>query len=214
MAGHGRSPRGSPPPSVRVRLASDRLWPLPADRRRPASGIWLGVLGFILYQSARAAQVQSDVVLCRISGMTVRDVMDREPVAIPGADQRRDGARRVLPALPVAVVPGRRRCTAIPRPAQPRRRRRRSRAEAHLGDRRRGRRASTRRVSCASPKTPHSSRCSATRTCAGWAACPQGRRRGPADRRDHYEPGGPRAAHRAVELPGRRLVPSGRGRSG
>jgi CBS domain-containing protein len=48
----------------------------------PLGGIWLGVLGFILYQSARAAQVQSDVA-SRISGMTVRDVMDREPVAIP-----------------------------------------------------------------------------------------------------------------------------------
>jgi Zn-dependent protease len=45
-------------------------------------GVWLGVLGFILYQSARAAQVQSEVA-SRISGVTVGDVMDREPVAIP-----------------------------------------------------------------------------------------------------------------------------------
>jgi Zn-dependent protease len=45
-------------------------------------GIWLGILGFVLYQSARAARVQSDVAT-RISGMTVGDVMDREPVAIP-----------------------------------------------------------------------------------------------------------------------------------
>src|ERR687891_1852916 len=45
-------------------------------------GIWLGVLGFILYQSARAAQVQSEVA-SRISGVTVGDVMDRDPVAIP-----------------------------------------------------------------------------------------------------------------------------------
>src|SRR4029450_7791455 len=45
-------------------------------------GIWLGVLGFILYQSARAAQVQSEVA-SRISGVTVGDVMAREPVAIP-----------------------------------------------------------------------------------------------------------------------------------
>jgi Zn-dependent protease len=48
----------------------------------PLSGIWLGVLGFVLYQSARAAQVQSEVA-SRISGVTVRDVMDRDPVAIP-----------------------------------------------------------------------------------------------------------------------------------
>ena len=48
----------------------------------PLSGIWLGVLGFVLYQSARAAQVQSEVA-SRISGVTVGDVMDRDPVAIP-----------------------------------------------------------------------------------------------------------------------------------
>lgn len=45
-------------------------------------GIWLGVLGFILGQSARAAQIQTEVS-SRISGITVADVMDREPVAIP-----------------------------------------------------------------------------------------------------------------------------------
>jgi Zn-dependent protease len=45
-------------------------------------GIWLGILGFVLYQSARAAQVQSEVA-SRITGVTVGDVMDREPVAIP-----------------------------------------------------------------------------------------------------------------------------------
>jgi Zn-dependent protease len=48
----------------------------------PLGGIWLGVLGFVLYQSARAAQMQSEVA-SRISGMTVGDVMDRDPVAIP-----------------------------------------------------------------------------------------------------------------------------------
>ena len=48
----------------------------------PLGGIWLGILGFILYQSARAAHVQSEVA-SRISGVTVGDVMDREPVAIP-----------------------------------------------------------------------------------------------------------------------------------
>lgn len=45
-------------------------------------GIWLGILGFVLYQSARAAHVQSDVA-SKISGVTVADVMDTEPVAIP-----------------------------------------------------------------------------------------------------------------------------------
>ena len=50
----------------------------------PLGGIWLGILGFVLYQSARAAQVQSEVA-SRIGGMTIGDVMDREPVAIPEA---------------------------------------------------------------------------------------------------------------------------------
>ena len=47
-------------------------------------GIWLGVIGFILGQSARAAQVQTQVS-SQISGVTVADVMDNEPVAIPDA---------------------------------------------------------------------------------------------------------------------------------
>jgi Zn-dependent protease len=50
----------------------------------PLGGIWLGILGFVLYQSARAAQMQSEVA-SRIGGMTIGDVMDREPVAIPAA---------------------------------------------------------------------------------------------------------------------------------
>jgi Zn-dependent protease len=45
-------------------------------------GIWLGVIGFILGQSARAAQVQTQVA-DKINGVTVADVMDSEPVAIP-----------------------------------------------------------------------------------------------------------------------------------
>jgi Zn-dependent protease len=45
-------------------------------------GIWLAVIGFILGQSARAAQIQTQVS-SRISGVTVADVMDSEPVAIP-----------------------------------------------------------------------------------------------------------------------------------
>jgi Zn-dependent protease len=45
-------------------------------------GIWLAVIGFILGQSARAAQLQTQVS-SKISGVTVADVMDAEPVAIP-----------------------------------------------------------------------------------------------------------------------------------
>jgi Zn-dependent protease len=45
-------------------------------------GIWLAVIGFILNGSARAAVAQSEVT-SRIENVSVGDVMDREPVAIP-----------------------------------------------------------------------------------------------------------------------------------
>ncbi len=48
----------------------------------PFGGIWLGAIGFILYQSARTTVLQTQVT-SRIQGVTVADVMDREPVAIP-----------------------------------------------------------------------------------------------------------------------------------
>ncbi|HWA55434.1 MAG TPA: site-2 protease family protein [Solirubrobacterales bacterium] len=46
------------------------------------SGVWLAFIGFIVNSSARAASVQTRVG-GRISELTVADVMDREPVAIP-----------------------------------------------------------------------------------------------------------------------------------
>ena len=46
------------------------------------SGLWLALVGFILTGSARAAVAQSDLS-SRIEGLSVGDVMDREPVAIP-----------------------------------------------------------------------------------------------------------------------------------
>jgi Zn-dependent protease len=45
-------------------------------------GIWLAVIGFILNGSARAAIAQSQIT-SRIENVSVGDVMDREPVAIP-----------------------------------------------------------------------------------------------------------------------------------
>ena len=48
------------------------------------NGIWLGVLGWLLMQSARGAVVQSAVTQ-RLEGMTVADIMDAEPVTIPAA---------------------------------------------------------------------------------------------------------------------------------
>ena len=46
-------------------------------------GIWLAVIGFVINGSARAASVQTTIT-GRIEGVRVSDVMDREPVAIPG----------------------------------------------------------------------------------------------------------------------------------
>ena len=46
------------------------------------SGIWLAVVGFILNNSARGAIAQTEIT-SRIEGVSVGDVMDREPVAIP-----------------------------------------------------------------------------------------------------------------------------------
>jgi Zn-dependent protease len=45
-------------------------------------GIWLALIGFILLQSARGAVMQTEFT-SRIEGLTVSDVMDDEPVAIP-----------------------------------------------------------------------------------------------------------------------------------
>ncbi len=46
------------------------------------SGIWLGLVGFILGQSARGYALQSEFST-RIEGISVADVMDADPVAIP-----------------------------------------------------------------------------------------------------------------------------------
>ena len=74
------------------------------------------MLAFFLYQAAGAAVVQGALGQ-RIQNITVADIMDREPVTIP---RRRDAARRpgaVLPALPLAVVRGRRPGAPLPRRA-------------------------------------------------------------------------------------------------
>ena len=46
-------------------------------------GIWLALIGIVINGSARAASMQT-AITGRIEGMRVYDVMDREPVAIPG----------------------------------------------------------------------------------------------------------------------------------
>ena len=51
-------------------------------RGNALSGIWLGLIGFILAQSARGSIAQTEFS-SRIEGIRVADVMDAEPVAIP-----------------------------------------------------------------------------------------------------------------------------------
>jgi len=46
-------------------------------------GIWLAVIGMVINGSARAASMQT-AISGRIEGVLVSDVMDRQPVAIPG----------------------------------------------------------------------------------------------------------------------------------
>ncbi len=46
-------------------------------------GIWLGLIGFLINGAARGASVQT-ALTSRIGDVRVADVMDREPVAIPG----------------------------------------------------------------------------------------------------------------------------------
>ena len=46
-------------------------------------GIWLALIGMLINGSARAASMQT-AVTSKISNLSVADVMDREPVAIPG----------------------------------------------------------------------------------------------------------------------------------
>jgi Zn-dependent protease len=46
------------------------------------AGVWLALIGFVINGSARATSVQT-TLSSRIGGVTVADVMDREPVAIP-----------------------------------------------------------------------------------------------------------------------------------
>jgi Zn-dependent protease len=62
-------------------LAGIGLWLLLSYRS--FSGLWLMAISFLLYQSARGAVTQTALTE-QIEGVTVRDVMDPQPVAIPG----------------------------------------------------------------------------------------------------------------------------------
>jgi Zn-dependent protease len=45
-------------------------------------GLWMVVLGYLLWQSARGAVIQS-AVTSRLEGVTVADIMDADPVTVP-----------------------------------------------------------------------------------------------------------------------------------
>lgn len=47
------------------------------------AGVWLALIGMVINGSARGAAMQTQIT-SKIEGMQVSDVMDREPVAIPG----------------------------------------------------------------------------------------------------------------------------------
>jgi len=47
------------------------------------AGVWLALIGFVINGSARAAAMQT-AITGKISDLVVSDVMDREPVSIPG----------------------------------------------------------------------------------------------------------------------------------
>jgi Zn-dependent protease len=75
------------------------------------SGIWLGIVGWFLSQAASSAVAQTELA-SRIEGLSVADVMDAEPVAVP-ADLNVDRAyeeyflRYRWPWFPVVDATGR-----------------------------------------------------------------------------------------------------------
>jgi Zn-dependent protease len=75
------------------------------------SGIWLGIIGVFLNQAARGAIAQTELT-SRIEGLSVADVMDADPVAVPAelsADRAYDEyfLRYRWPWFPVVDADGR-----------------------------------------------------------------------------------------------------------
>ena len=130
-------------------------------------GVWLALIGMVINGSARGAAMQT-AITSRIDEHPRRRRDGPRAGRDPRRAQRRAGPRRVLPPLPLALVPGRRRRPPLPRPARSRPRRRGAgglpRQRPGLRPRSSGTTASSR-----SATTPRSTRCSATRTCAASA---------------------------------------------
>jgi Zn-dependent protease len=77
----------------------------------PTDGLWMAILGWFLSQGARGAVVSSQFSE-RIEGVTAADLMDAEPVAVPGATTALDAQdefflRYRLPWFPVVDAAGR-----------------------------------------------------------------------------------------------------------
>ena len=142
----------------------------------PFNGIYLAIVGWFLAQGARAA-IASTAFTERIDGITVADIMDSEPVTMPADDVGAASPGRVLPALPLGVVPRRRRAKGASSASCP------SSASTQeitagrpaLEVARAHRRRRGRALARARP-TVRSSRCSATSTCArtarSWPSTP------------------------------------------
>ena len=168
--GPATAPRrpASPPTSAASSATSSSPPALPwcFDRRHSSAAIWLALIGMVINGSARGAAMQT-AITSRIDDDPRRRRDGPRTGRDPRRHQRRAGARRVLPALPLALVPGRRRRPPLPRPARTRPRRRGPRGlPRQLPRLRPGRRR---------PRPLHPRRhparlaCSATRTCAGSA---------------------------------------------
>ena len=111
--------RRRPRPRLRLRSSSPAAstWSLTGDL---FSGVWLALIGMVINGSARGAAMQT-AITSRIGERPGRRRDGPRTGRDPRRPQRRAGPRRVLPALPLALVPGRRRRPPLPRPARTRR---------------------------------------------------------------------------------------------
>ena len=94
-----------------------------ADSGRVFTGVWLALIG-VRDQRLRPWRGDADRRLRPDRGRPRRRRNGPRTGRDPERAQRRAGARRVLPPLPLALVPGGRRRPPLPRPCRPRPRRR------------------------------------------------------------------------------------------
>ena len=200
LVAHRRPQHARPASRRRSAAASPTCLIGARDLPGPAAATWSAGIWLALHRlhprRRRAARSLQTEFTSRIEGIQVADVMDAEPVAIPEERSDRAGARRVLPALPLALVPGGRRGAALrgllDREAaddvpevEPRARRRSATCSS-----------ATPAARCASARTPARG-AARQRGAAPARRADGGRRRRPAARRDHRRRGRPGAARDA-----------------